>query len=551
MRCARVVGLLTLILAGCTQTQYPQLSRPAPATPATALTARRCAGGPTCSPAAISGHVGGVAVAVPSPAPGPCTGGCETRLSFDPPTDLLLPGGTATVTLSALAMPGLRIGTFIVNIEYDPAVVRPTSCRVEDAGDCNRSFAPGTVRVDGVSISGQFPPPTRNPLKPVPVPSTTRSGTTAEALAELTFQAVGASGTITALTPTAISIVDPEGVPRTASAQAGTLHIVDAGPTAAIAPTDLAFADAMHGWALGTSYPCGRSSNCSGQPVLWATDDGGANWRRLPLPMKTATVPVPQEQHLLFINDNDGWLYDPDLYVTRDGGVTWSETPDTAVELVRVGSTVVGIGGSCSGRGGRPGWCASLAVSSDAGHTWQRDDNAPPAQPIRLLAASAANGVWLLGADDGAAPLYLSSDGGTHWSLRGMAPCAGEPAYADDRIWLLCGGAYGGGWEFNRSIWYSDNGGITWQNSAPASLGGPGYSRAIAASSRTRVFLIGGRIGLLETNDGGRTWQSRLPDPGDGFAALTFRDAVHGWALNGAVWRTTDGGTTWTPASLP
>jgi photosystem II stability/assembly factor-like uncharacterized protein len=68
---------------------------------------------------------------------------------------------------------------------------------------------------------------------------------------------------------------------------------------------------------------------------------------------------------------------------------------------------------------------------------------------------------------------------------------------------------------------------------------------------------------LLVTADGGSTWRTVTP-PG-GFGSGTFLDAAHGWVAIGEaftsaddpsygridVWRTTDGGQTWTKAQLP
>lgn len=65
---------------------------------------------------------------------------------------------------------------------------------------------------------------------------------------------------------------------------------------------------------------------------------------------------------------------------------------------------------------------------------------------------------------------------------------------------------------------------------------------------------------ILESQDGGKTWRSRMSAPGREFyQALVFRDRERGWAFGGragpsgspeaAIWRTADGGRSWAEIS--
>ena len=68
------------------------------------------------------------------------------------------------------------------------------------------------------------------------------------------------------------------------------------------------------------------------------------------------------------------------------------------------------------------------------------------------------------------------------------------------------------------------------------------------------VFFLDSRTGyaagddftLLRTIDGGNTWGSVLTTPATNFKTLLFSDILNGWAAGDFVYRTTDGGRTWT-----
>jgi photosystem II stability/assembly factor-like uncharacterized protein len=88
----------------------------------------------------------------------------------------------------------------------------------------------------------------------------------------------------------------------------------------------LDFIDEAHGWAM---LRLTSSSNFS-LGMLFATDDGGATWKRLPAP--------PLGDPVRFVSQSEGWLSSSSgsnqSYVTRDGGRTWQRT-SAAPELRR------------------------------------------------------------------------------------------------------------------------------------------------------------------------------------------------------------------------
>jgi photosystem II stability/assembly factor-like uncharacterized protein len=88
----------------------------------------------------------------------------------------------------------------------------------------------------------------------------------------------------------------------------------------------LDFVDVSHGWAMLRQI---ANSNFS-IGILFATSDGGANWKKLAAP--------PVGDPVRFVTRTDGWVAGGPtgnkLYVTRDGGNTWSaaRVPEIAAQ---------------------------------------------------------------------------------------------------------------------------------------------------------------------------------------------------------------------------
>jgi photosystem II stability/assembly factor-like uncharacterized protein len=95
----------------------------------------------------------------------------------------------------------------------------------------------------------------------------------------------------------------------------------------------------------------------------------------------------------------------------------------------------------------------------------------------------------------------------------------------------------------------------------PACTSGPftaGYLGQIDALSADTAFLVGSRSSLLETHDGGTTWQAVEPfigDTSDGSIRVIFFNQLDGVVLGedgnnddrSTIWSTTDGGVSWFP----
>jgi photosystem II stability/assembly factor-like uncharacterized protein len=162
-------------------------------------------------------------------------------------------------------------------------------------------------------------------------------------------------------------------------------------------------------------------------------------------------------------------------------------------------------------------------------------------------------------------PLWFTDNGGQSWSRR-QVPCGLEgwsavlSAAPDGTLIAVCAGEPTAGYQAKATS-LSTDGGLTWSvhptceaqtqdcNDVPVLPVDDGYLGAVDAVSGTTAFLIGSRSALLTTHDGGADWQSAGSQVGDGDGGpsqMTFSNDANGVVLgDGALWRTTDGGTNW------
>lgn len=191
------------------------------------------------------------------------------------------------------------------------------------------------------------------------------------------------------------------------------------------------FRDTAHGWVMlhRTAYP----------PAIYIgkTEDGGASWSLEPF--------AGGDQEMInsygniaafsFVDEAHGWVLLTKqsssaaslaaIFVTADGGATWSRLPDPPINgSMRFTSDQVGwISGGVLGN--------ELYVTRDGGHVWLRRELKPPAQAQNAWAAyyglpafqDPRHGIlaatYSVGHELSAVlALYTTSDGGDTWQLK-------------------------------------------------------------------------------------------------------------------------------------
>jgi photosystem II stability/assembly factor-like uncharacterized protein len=300
-------------------------------------------------------------------------------------------------------------------------------------------------------------------------------------------------------------------------------------------------------------------------PDLWRTVDGGGHWTR--------ATPAGGGRGGLSVQAwgrDEAWVvassFDQQgarslVFHTTDGGVHWSASS----------SILRGQGRPPFFVDHRHGWILSsydtgagsesLVVygSSDGGATWRLlsqsgSDSLPRACPHAQMGFNDLNRGWIAAAcHSGPASLLRTSDGGVSWQPQGLpgregsARLEGELAveppifFTDDDAVLAVTDAQTG------VLFYSSrDGGETWGLAAVAA----GAGRPAVASLRDWTVLVEGRP--LVSHDAGHTW-TWLQGVIEGEPTiLALVNPSSGWAWRSdALYRTADGGRSWTPVSLP
>jgi photosystem II stability/assembly factor-like uncharacterized protein len=276
--------------------------------------------------------------------------------------------------------------------------------------------------------------------------------------------------------------------------------------------------------------------------TLVRSTDGGAHFVEVSFPRLRAEGGVPT---LVFANASDGFAFlqdgDSPLYVTHDGGSTWSASLSRVTDVAVGGGRVFAIASNEIERSpvGREAWTALRG-----------------AQVKRASVAVEGARVWLLGPPrrkPDADTIQFSSDSGrTFTSYRG--PCYFDlpgrlvPSGGSD-VWAVCPSG------MMASLLRSTDDGRTFplQGSFhdPGGLQRPLLTNGaqIYPLSRTAAVVYPG-VGapLYRTADGGTRWQRAGESwtPQHAPFWLGFPTSNVGYALNATkLWRTTDAGLSW------
>ena len=325
----------------------------------------------------------------------------------------------------------------------------------------------------------------------------------------------------------------------------------------------MTFVSPDEGWVLGT-VACNQATACL---ALLHTADGGRTWSAInppPTGFRQAGL-ADGVSEVRFANSEDGWAFDPGLWSTRDGGLTWSRVAlpgvpadavvwslETAsgevvavvldpvtyvvkIETSAVGSTVWHLSPTSIPAGAGPLPQAQLVLQGSSG--WVLLDNRTVIGGARLV-----NGHW------------------TPW----QPPCLGSngPAYiaastAEDLYAVCDEGEWGPPMPPKPRAFVSTDGGASFEplSSTPATI--TGWALATPVPS---VMVVNSNAGLLATSDGGQTWRGVYLAPADtGVEYVGFETESQGVAISvndsgsspvGALLMTVDGGRQWQTVRL-
>ena len=321
--------------------------------------------------------------------------------------------------------------------------------------------------------------------------------------------------------------------------------------------------DEVYGWAIT-------------EEQIIRTNDGGVTWYNVtPGNLADAGYLV----YTSFLDADTAWVQFPDmnkypnggkLYRTIDGGLTW-ETFTTPFS-----------GGSLHFVDANNGWmmadlgvgAGSMAVSifqtSDGGKTWNRtytndpnlaeaSDTLPLGGIKNLILPLDAETAWVGGVvyAPGQTYLFRSDDGGKTWfNINLVLPenTAESELSLQDMVFISPTNgllALRITSETPQTIVYiTEDGGNTWVQS-PAAFEGYGILETPSASEM--IFYTADQFYV--TKDAGVTIQQISPEIkfGDSIIDMSFANSQTGWVITASpsnertLYKTTDGGTTWTP----
>ena len=321
-----------------------------------------------------------------------------------------------------------------------------------------------------------------------------------------------------------------------------------------------------------------------------STSDGGAHFaslRRL-ASWRCASANSPVAL-LASDGEGDSFAYGPQLFVTHDGGRSWTRSaqPGAVLALSAVGRSVWMVQEECAHATSTRFCSLRLLESADGGRSWAPSRAQPTgAMANRGLAAgdSAQGQSWLVRVGASAAyllgsphltqaatvypPLWSTEDGGSSWTQRRIPCRAGLSVVASvapgGALVTVCAGQPSASAQ-GKSTAVSSDGGRTWSVHVRCTeLGMPrcarnplihGYLGEVDATSAGTFYVIGIRSPLLVTHDGGASWTAlrSVGDVDGSPAQVIFFGAREGIVLGRlnkatapvAIWHTSDGGASW------
>jgi photosystem II stability/assembly factor-like uncharacterized protein len=347
------------------------------------------------------------------------------------------------------------------------------------------------------------------------------------------------------------------------------------------------------GWGVieGTRKVQNVVVNLPGETRLLHTIDSGCHWKIV----KTFSFPAPVITTPFFLSETTVWIASENHLVhTADAGKTW-QTDDLSLaagesavirDLTFLDNNTGWLIAEIMAASAPPksGPAAVLFHTSDGGHHWsqllrvspENISTSPWNAGSRLSFLTATTG-WMTGDS-----LLQTLDGGKTWHPQPLPPPPGvtslsgcqldPPRFFSARDGILpasCNGAHPG---FLTLV--THDGGQSWQsqpfvavnyNEVARRLAPPGsgsFAISLLTPSPSFTDMQFGWVGYprleeFTTRDGGKHWQrldlSMLPK---GVGPLEFANKDVGWALIGSdaltsqLYRTIDGGKTWTPLAL-
>lgn len=302
------------------------------------------------------------------------------------------------------------------------------------------------------------------------------------------------------------------------------------------------FIDENHGWVAGYY---------NGEGAISRTTDGGKTWT--PANVENCQ-PVAD---MCFVDSQTGWAvgaYDSNhndfIIKTTDGGQTWTRlSPNTYDSLVSVHFIDHSTGWTV-GHNSYTGYDIILRTT-DGGLTWSSQNIWDYQSRFLTSAYFVGNTGWIIGSERGCT--YKTMDGGLTWTRQSLATyMIPNSIFAIDSntAWITS----------SQFIFYTEDGGANWK-----SIGNQNSVDIYDASlvDKSTLVAVGTAYAdedhnaIIKTTDGGINWTPQASLYTVRLKGVSFIDPNWGWALGydgntykTVIYRTTNGGTTWTSTTF-
>jgi len=315
-------------------------------------------------------------------------------------------------------------------------------------------------------------------------------------------------------------------------------------------------------YSIASIYSSGKYVWAAGSSVLLRTTTGGwgmSGWSATALGWASANA-------LSFVDINRGWSVREggDIYVTNDGGVSWTYQANPTMTLYDVTSIDALTAWAA-------GWAGKIVKTADGGATWIQQTTGTTSALYGIQFVDSNTG-WAVGSGG---TILKTTDGGSTWSaqssgttvsLYAISVVDANHAYVVGDSGMILMTAYGGTswvsktsgttsslWDVvfvDSSIGYAvgssgkilktTNGGSTWS----AQTSGTTYTlSAVSAVDANTAWVVGHFGKILKTTDGGVTWQTQTSGTSEWLKDVQVLDANYGWVAGHYVTlRTTTGG---------
>jgi photosystem II stability/assembly factor-like uncharacterized protein len=296
--------------------------------------------------------------------------------------------------------------------------------------------------------------------------------------------------------------------------------------------TDVAFADARHGWAVGD------------RGAIFATADGGQHWRLQPAGVACRLASVQ------FVDADNGWAAGGVFYPythtsrgvllrTRDGGRSWAQDKGLMLPALKRAKFFNSKLGWAFGESSAL-FPSGVFATDNGGRTWSPIEGRPA-------------GGWLA-ADflDAHAGAIAGRDGSLAAIRRRGLQAARTPNFGPHGLNRMKFSGETNGWLVGDGglVLSTADAGMSWQlpEGNPAALVGNDFDWYALEARGQRVWVAGSPgTKVLASEDGGKTWQAFATGQNLPLLSLAFADNLHGWAVGalGTILATSDGGRSW------